>query len=146
MAYLFDTNHCIYMMNGWNSPLEMLSDYERSTIIAFENNKDAVIYMSEASVGELWYGVWRSQRKIYNQDRLEILIKAVPPLPINREIWEIYGKTKAELSKIGKIIPDIDLVIASTAKHHRMTLVANDKHMNNLPATFLRKNWAAGEY
>ena len=49
---------------------------------------------------------------------------------------------KATLSKIGIIIPDIDLLIASTAKYHDMVLVANDKHMKNLPNSFVRENWA----
>lgn len=146
MAYLFDTNHCIYLMNGWNTPEEKLSVYERNTVHAFHRLQDDVIYMSEASVGELWYGVERSQRQVYNRTRLNVLILAVPPLPVTRRIWELYGQTKAELSKGGKIIPDIDLVIAATAKYHQMTLIANDKHMQHLPPSFSRKNWAAGEY
>ena len=145
MAYLFDTNHCIYLMNGWNTPEDKLSECERNTITAFRRLKDDVIYMSEASVGELWYGVERSQRQAYNRTRLNTLLLAVPPLPVTRKIWELYGQTKAELSKVGKIIPDIDLVIASTAQYHEMILIANDKHMKYLPTSFSRKNWAAGE-
>jgi predicted nucleic acid-binding protein len=53
MAYLFDTNHCIYLMNAWNSPEEKLSPQERNTIAAFNSMRNEVIYMSEASVGEL---------------------------------------------------------------------------------------------
>ncbi|MFZ4525575.1 MAG: type II toxin-antitoxin system VapC family toxin [Chlorobium sp.] len=88
--------------------------------------------------------LWK--RQTYNRNRLNVLIVAVPPLPVTREIWELYGQTKAELSKVGKIIPDIDLLIAATAKHHQITLTANDKHRRHLPSSFLRKNWAAGEY
>jgi len=146
MAYVFDTNHCIYLMNAWNTPEEQLSTYERHTMTAFNRLKEDVIYMSEASVGELWYGVERSQRQEYNRTRLNILILAVPPLPVTRRIWELYGQTKAELGKVGKIIPDIDLLIASTAKYHHMTLIANDKHMKHLPTSFTWKNWSAGEY
>ncbi len=145
MAYLFDTNHCIYLMNGWNTPEEHLSDRERNTVRTFNRLKDDVIYMSEASVGELWYGVERSQRKAYNRTRLNILMSAVPPLAVTRRIWELYGQTKAELSKTGKIIPDIDLLIASTAQYYQMVLVANDKHMQYLPVSFRRENWAAEE-
>lgn len=146
MAYLFDTNHCIYLMNGWNTPVDKLSECERNTIVAFNRLHHDVIYMSEASVGELWYGVERSRRQDYNRTRLHILVLAVPPLPATRRIWELYGQTKAELSNVGKVVPDIDLLIAVTAKCHHMTLIANDKHMKHLPPSFLRKNWAAGEY
>jgi len=146
MPYLFDTNHCIYLMNGWNTIEAKLSVAERNTVSAFHRLADDVIYMSEASVGELWYGVGRSQRQAYNRARLQTLIAAVPPLSVTRKIWERYGEIKAELSKVGKIIPDIDLLIAVTAQYHQMTLIANDKHMKHLPSSFSRKNWAAGEY
>jgi predicted nucleic acid-binding protein len=70
----------------------------------------------------------------------------VPPIPITRGVWELYGHTKAELSKIGKSVPDIDLLIASTAKYYNMVLIANDQHMQHLPSSFVQKNWAIGKY
>jgi len=140
--YLFDTNHCIYLMNGWNNQEDKVTIQERNVVKTFNRKKDDVVYMSEASIGELLYGIERSQRKECNQKRLEVLLLAVPEIPITRNVWEIYGQTKAELSKIGKIIPDIDLLIASTAKCHDMILVANDKHMKNLPDSFVWENWS----
>lgn len=142
MAYLFDTNHCIYLMNGWNRPESDLTTQERNTVESFKRIENDVIYMCEASVGELIYGVERSQRKEYNLRKLKALLLAVPPIPVTRSVWEIYGQTKAALSKIGIIIPDIDLLIASTAKYYDMILVGNDKHMKNLPDSFARENWA----
>ena len=76
MAYLFDTNHCIYLMNGWNTPEENRSLEERHTVESFQNIRNDVVYMSEASVGELWYGIGRSQRKASNQTRLNVLLSA----------------------------------------------------------------------
>ncbi|MCP4699521.1 MAG: type II toxin-antitoxin system VapC family toxin [Gammaproteobacteria bacterium] len=131
--YLFDTNHCIYLMNGWNNSEDKVTIQERNVVKTFNRMKNDIVYMSEASIGELVYGIERSQKKECNQKRLEVLLLAVPSIPITKNVWEIYGKIKAELSKIGKIIPDIDLLIASTAKCHDMILVANDKHMKNLP-------------
>jgi predicted nucleic acid-binding protein len=104
-------------MNGWNNPGSNLTPQERNTVESFKRIENDVIYMCEASVGELIYGVERSQKKE-------------------------YGQTKAALSKVGIIIPDIDLLIAATAKYHDMVLVANDKHMKNLPDSFVRENWA----
>ncbi|MCP4610670.1 MAG: type II toxin-antitoxin system VapC family toxin [Planctomycetes bacterium] len=133
-------------MNSWNMPNEKRSSEEQQTVEIFQKMRHDVVYMSEASVGELWYGVERSQRKASNQTRLNVLLSAVPPIPITRGVWELYGHTKAELSKIGKIVPDIDLLIASTSKYYKMVLVASDKHMQHLPSSFVRKNWAAGRY
>jgi predicted nucleic acid-binding protein len=128
-------------MNGWNNPESDLTPQERNTVESFKRIKNDVIYMCEASVGELIYGVERSQRKEYNLRKLKALLLAVPPIPVTRSVWEIYGQTKATLSKIGIIIPDIDLLIASTAKYYDMILVGNDKHMKNLPDSFARENW-----
>ena len=144
MPYVFDTNHCIYLMNGWNTPDDKRSPEERNTVSAFHRMQRDVVYMSEASVGELVYGIERSQRKASNQLRLNVLLSAIPPIPITRGVWELYGRTKAELSKTGKAVPDIDLLIASTAKYYNMVLIANDRHMQHLPSSFVRENWAIG--
>ena len=146
MPYLFDTNHCIYLMNGWNTPDDKCSPEERNTVKAYHRMQSDVVYMSEASMGELVYGIERSQRKASNRIRLNVLLSAIPPIPITRGVWELYGHTKAELTKIGKRVPDIDLLIASTAKYYNMVLIANDKHMQHLPSSFVRKNWAIGKY
>lgn len=142
MAYLLDTNHCIYLMNGWNNPKDKLSHQERNTVAAFSKIGNDVIYMCEASIGELVYGVERSKRKEYNLRKLKSLLLAVPPIPVTRSVWDIYGQTKAQLVKVGKIMPDIDLLISSAVKYNDLVLVGNDKHMNNLPESFIRENWA----
>ena len=98
--------------------------------------------MCEASIGELVYGVERSKRKEYNLRKLKSLLLAVPPIPVTRSVWDIYGQTKAQLVKVGKIMPDIDLLISSAVKYNDLVLVGNDKHMNNLPESFIRENWA----
>ena len=129
-------------MNGWNNPKDKLSHQERNTVAAFSKIGNDVIYMCEASIGELVYGVERSKRKEYNLRKLKSLLLAVPPIPVTRSVWDIYGQTKAQLVKVGKIMPDIDLLISSTAKYNDLVLVGNDKHMNNLPESFIRENWA----
>ena len=129
-------------MNGWNNPKDKLSHQERNTVAAFSKIGNDVIYMCEASIGELVYGVERSKRKEYNLRKLKSLLLAVPPIPVTRSVWDIYGQTKAQLVKVGKIMPDIDLLISSAVKYNDLVLVGNDKHMNNLPESFIRENWA----
>lgn len=145
MAYILDTNHCIYLMNGWGNDLEKLHPEEYNTINQFNKIKNHVVYMSEASIGEILYGIARSKKREYNQRRLQLLLLAIPPISVSRNVWQIYGETKAELSNMGKRIPDMDLLIASTAKLYKMTLVTNDKHMKNLPNSFTITNWATSK-
>lgn len=129
-------------MNGWSNPEGKLSHQERNTVAAFSKIEKNVIYMCEASVGELVYGVERSKRREYNLRKLKSLLLAVPPIPATRSVWDIYGQTKAQLREAGKAIPDIDLLISSTAKYYDLVLVGNDSHMNNLPESFVQENWA----
>lgn len=142
MPYLFDTNHCIYLMNGWNTPEDERTPEERNTVHMVQQLSEDVVYMSEASVGELVYGIERSQRKASNRMRFHVLVSAIPPVPIVRGVWEIYGETKAILSVDGKHMPDMDLLVASTAQYYDLILVANDKHMRHLPNSFRQENWA----
>ena len=83
-------------MNGWGAPESGRSVEERNTVEAFNGIRNDVVYMSEVSVGELLYGVARSRKKEYNRQRLEMLLSAVPPVPVTRKVWEIYGETKAD--------------------------------------------------
>jgi len=97
--------------------------------------------MSEATLGELYFGAANSERKEYNFERIEILKKAVIPIAIDDNIWNLFGKTKAILRKKGKSIMDLDLLIACTAKKGDCTLVTNDGDFDVLPVDFRMDNW-----
>ena len=114
MSCLFDTNHCLDLMNGWNTPEEEHTSEERNTVHTVQQLSEDVVSMSEASVGERVYGIERSPRKASNRMRCHVLISAVSPVPIVRGVWKIYDETKAPLSLDGKRIPDMDLLVAST--------------------------------
>ena len=144
--YLLDTNHCAYILNAKIKPKSKQSEMEKNTIKLASSCLDSFIYISEATLGELIYGVECSKRKENNLQELEAFTKLISPLSVDKDVWEIFGKTKAELRKLGKKMPDIDLLIASTAKRYGLILVTNDKHMtllDYLPEPFVeRENWA----
>jgi predicted nucleic acid-binding protein len=53
-----------------------------------------------------------------------------------------FGQLKANLSKNGKIIADMDLLIASTAITHNLILVTNnEKHFQKIEELEV-ENWA----
>lgn len=57
--------------------------------------------------------------------------------------WELYGKTKATLKQTGKLIGDMDLLIACAALRYGAILVTNDGGFKNLPASFQVENWSS---
>jgi len=54
--------------------------------------------------------------------RIEKLKKAIPKLKVDDEVWDIFVKVKAELSKLGKSIATMDLLIAATARRYDLIL------------------------
>jgi len=53
MAYLLDTNHCIYFLNGLEKPIQKRKPQETSVIQKIASLPDPVIFFSEATLGEL---------------------------------------------------------------------------------------------
>ena len=48
---------------------------------------------------------------------------------------EIFARTRGELRRDGRLIPDLDLLIAATAIHHDLTLVTrNVRHIGRISA------------
>lgn len=61
------------------------------------------------------------------------------------ESAEAYAIEKVRLERAGNLIPEFDLIIATTAVHHNMTLITNNtKHMQRIEGIVL-ENWAKAE-
>jgi tRNA(fMet)-specific endonuclease VapC len=143
---LLDTNVCITYMNACAKAENKRTPRQQQVLEIFESIKGNVtLCMSEATLGELLFGAEKSQNKIKNLKRIEILKNVVSPLPVDQEVWEIFSKIKAELQKLGKPIDDMDILIAATAKKYKLVLVTNDADMNNLDflqsILIKRENW-----
>jgi tRNA(fMet)-specific endonuclease VapC len=114
MDYLLDTNIVIYFLNGKFG----IKDKIRKVGI----NKCTI---SEITIAELFYGAEKSD---YPEDNLKIInefIDDITIIPIFNSI-QIFGKEKARLRKIGKIISDFDLLIGSTAIANDLLMVTHN--------------------
>lgn len=142
MPYLLDTNHCSYIMNGFGKKPAWRKLQEEHAIRNFLNIKDT-IYMSEVSLGELFYGAEISMNPAKIYEKINNFRKNVPTAYMDESCWEIYAQIKPKLEKKGRCPEDLDLLIACVAKKYDCTLVTNDKDFKNLPKGFLRiENWA----
>jgi tRNA(fMet)-specific endonuclease VapC len=130
---LLDTNICVNYLNALRKQADKRSDEEQRIFAKIEQIKDTVdLYISQAGVAELRFGAEKSQNRIKNLKRIEKFKEAFPELQIDSEVWDDYVKIKAELSRVGRSIHDMDLLIAATAKRYGLLLVSNDKDMDNL--------------
>ncbi|MDX2305086.1 MAG: type II toxin-antitoxin system VapC family toxin [Microscillaceae bacterium] len=114
MAYLLDTNICIYYFKG------LYELQEKIEKIGFEK-----FSISEITLAELVYGAEKSQNPGKNMKVVEDFADKIPIIPILDSI-KIYGKEKARLKTKGTIISDLDLFIGATAIFHDMFLVTRN--------------------
>ncbi|MDM8561510.1 PIN domain-containing protein [Candidatus Parabeggiatoa sp. HSG14] len=143
---LLDTNVCIIYMNARAKAEEKRTPKQQQIIERFESIKgNAILCMSEATLGELLFGAEKSQNQTKNLKRIQILKNVVSPLLVDQEVWEVFGKIKAELQKLGKPVDDMDILIAATAKKYELVLVTGDADMDNLDflqsILIKRENW-----
>jgi len=116
MRYLVDTNILIYLCNSKSITLER----------RFTNKSAELFFVSSITVGELIYGVKKSQRQ---EDNLRAILKILSPFTIldfnSKDGWE-YGTIRAELESVGRIIGGNDLLIAAQARSRGLTVITNN--------------------
>lgn len=114
MKYLLDTNICIHFLRGKFNIDQKIKD------IGFIN-----CAISEITLAELIYGAEYSPDKEKNIARVESFAKNLNVIPIINCI-SLYGKEKARLRKIGKMISDFDLLIGTTSISIDMIMVTEN--------------------
>lgn len=131
--YLLDTDICAFYLS------KKYSLREKIAAVGEEN-----CFISEITIAELLFGAHKSNDYESNkEDPIKImkfanLVRLLPS-------YDLYGKEKARLQKSGQIIPEFDLLIATTAVYHGMTLVTNNtKHMGRIEGIQL-ENWTLAE-
>ncbi|MDD2599819.1 MAG: type II toxin-antitoxin system VapC family toxin [Kiritimatiellae bacterium] len=116
MRYLVDTNILIYLCNSKSAALEK----------RFTDKPAELFYVSAITVGELIYGVKKSQRQAEN---LRAILKILSPFSVldfnSEDGWE-YGAIRAELECAGSIIGGNDLLIAAQARSRGLTVITNN--------------------
>jgi tRNA(fMet)-specific endonuclease VapC len=133
IKYLLDTDTCVFFLH------EKFSLFEKIKSIGFEN-----CYVSEITLAELFFGAYNGRDPETDRKDGDLIERDFAIVPIYKSL-ELYGKEKARLRKSGMIIPELDLLIATTAVHHNMTLVTNNtKHMTRIKGIQL-ENWTRAE-
>lgn len=116
MKYLIDTDWTIHYLNGNQSIVDQL--------IALRKEGLAI---SVTSLTEVYEGVYYSRDPKSSQEGLNNFLKLVTILPDSDETAKIFGKLRGGLREKGKLIDDFDLMIASTALHHNLTILTNNR-------------------
>ncbi len=117
MNYLIDTNICIYIMN--NRPPEIIEKLKNMDI--------GRIGISSITVSELFYGVYKSERRKQNLKRLEEFLIPFEIFSYDQDASKYYGEIRSQLEKQADIIGPFDLLIAAHALSKSLILVTNNE-------------------
>jgi predicted nucleic acid-binding protein len=129
--FLLDTDTVIYSMKGNASVRENLRQHINDPIS-----------ISVITLMELYYGARKSRNVPVNLAKIKVLEQSIEILSIGLESTEIFGLLKAQLEISGNRLDDFDLIIASCAMAHNLTLVTNNtKHFQRVDGLRLA-NWA----
>lgn len=132
MAYMLDTNICIYAMK--NKPEKVLKRMK-------EHNPDE-LFISTITLAELEQGVQKSIKKEKNATNLKNFLKVILILPFDKKAAAEYGKICAYLQKNRTPIGPLDTLIAAHALSKNLTLVTNNvREFERVPDLKI-ENWA----
>jgi tRNA(fMet)-specific endonuclease VapC len=133
MIYLMDSNACI----GW------LRQNEPKLMARIAQEPPRNIVLCSVVVGELYFGAERSgaARRASNLSRVQQLRLRFASIPFNDSAAEEYGRLRAHLTSLGKIIGSNDLQIAAIALVNGLTLVRhNTAEFSRVPRLLL-EDW-----
>ncbi len=116
MKYLIDSDWIIDHLNGVESVTKKLEKFTASGICT-----------SIISVAELYEGVYGSKNYEASLETLETFLEGITVLSIDQEVCKIFGRERNKLRKLGNIIGDFDLLIASICLKHNLILLTNNK-------------------
>lgn len=117
IRYLLDTNICIYIAK--HNPPEVRARFE--TIRADE------LAMSVVTLGELQFGIEKSQQRSTALVALQRLVDAIQTVDMTPLVASHYGQIRAALQKSGQPIGNNDLWLAAHARAMDWVLVTNNE-------------------
>ena len=104
MRYLLDTDIAIAWLRGVERAKERVRTAAQDGL--------GITYISLA---ELYEGVYRSSDQRASERQLEDLLVGLDFVQTDLETAAIFGRERARLRRSGTVIPDLDILIASSA-------------------------------
>jgi tRNA(fMet)-specific endonuclease VapC len=132
LRYLLDTNICIYAMNGHVRVLHKFKEY----------GKDA-LGISSLVLGEMAYGVVKSERKQANRAALMRFQSVMNVVPWDESVMWIYGEQYHHLKSTGRKIGEVDLLLGCQALVMGVTFVTNNTREFERIEGLKLENWLA---
>lgn len=126
---LIDTDVCIEILRGNKKVISKRSKLEEPISISF------------MTVAELFYGAENSGNPEHNHSIVEEFLLTLQIIQSDFSIMKRFGLIKANLKKKNNLVPDADIIIASTAIEKCEFLVTgNTEHFDRIDGLKI-ENW-----
>jgi len=130
LAYLLDTNICIYVMRHYPPDLR-----EKFNALAEQ------LCISSITLGELHYGAEKSGRRAENLTAIEQFVARLDVLPFGQKAAAHYGQVRAELERAGVPCGPHDMQIGGHARSEGLIIVTNTmREFGRMPGVRV-ENW-----
>ncbi len=129
--YLLDTDIVIFSLKGHKIVQDNLRRHYNDPLC-----------LSVISLMELYYGAYKSDRVESNLAKIKTLESSLRIIRAGEEVVELFGLFKSQLETKGEPLDDFDIIIASMALAHNLTLVTNNiRHFKRIEGLKL-ENWS----
>ncbi|MFA6567693.1 MAG: PIN domain-containing protein [Victivallales bacterium] len=126
---LLDTDVCIELLRG------------NTKVLSHMQKNSGNIAVSFITVGELYYGAFNSSDSKFNVQLITAFLENLIVIQSDNGIMEKFGWLKAKLRNKGLMLPDADIIVASTCSQKCSRLITgNIKHYNRFESIKL-ENW-----
>jgi tRNA(fMet)-specific endonuclease VapC len=130
LAYMLDTNICIYVMKKYPQGLR-----EKFNSLAEQ------LCISSITLGELHYGAEKSARRADNLTAVEHFVARLEILPFDAKAAAHYGQMRAELERAGTPCGPHDMQIGGHARSQGLIIVTNNiREFSRMPGMRV-ENW-----
>ncbi len=86
-----------------------------SALTHWRNAGDLDCKVSIVTLAEVEFGLELEQSETRRQQYQHLLLNRLKTVPCDLDIWQRFARVKARQQKLGRVVADLDLLIASTA-------------------------------
>ena len=118
-TYLLDTS--VFSQPLRRKPvIQALKNWQRAA--------DANCRISIVTLAEVEFGIELEQSEIRREKFRTLLQNRLEVVPSGPEVWQQFARVKARQQQLGRIVADLDLLIASTALVNDWTVATLNHH------------------
>jgi tRNA(fMet)-specific endonuclease VapC len=102
--------------------------------ISWRNSPTTALVSASSLNGEVFEGAFGDPDPVPRLTRIRGFLNRFDLVDLSDSVMEDFARVRTDLRRQGRLIPDLDLLIAATARHHDFTLLTrNLRHFDRIP-------------